>query len=268
MSAVLSAALVALAVWLLMPPAPRLAVRVERVRKSRRAPAMVVGLLAVVAVALLAVAAGLPLGAQGLLWLATAAVPLATVWWLVAGQLAGRRRDAARREVAQATQVVAGQLRIGALPGAALAMAAKDCSSLERAVATQRIHGDVARALRAAGDHEGREGLASLARAWELCERTGAPIAALSQQVSELIRTDQATRQVVAAELAGPRATSKLLLALPLLGIVMGRMAGGDPVGFLTGSLAGQACLLGGVSLACVGVCWIDQMAGAASWTP
>ena len=74
MSAVLSAALVALAVWLLMPPAPRLAVRVERARESRRAPAMVVGLLAVVAVALLAVAAGLPLGARGLLWLATAPV--------------------------------------------------------------------------------------------------------------------------------------------------------------------------------------------------
>ena len=47
-SAVLSAALVALAVWLLMPPAPRLAVPVERARKSRCAPAMVVGLLAVV----------------------------------------------------------------------------------------------------------------------------------------------------------------------------------------------------------------------------
>lgn len=243
------------AVWLLVPPGPSL---VGARRRRRRMPARALLLLSGAAVL---AGCGWLGGASGVLW---AVIGLALV--LTAGLLgwrarAERRRRGAATDVAHAMQTVAGQLRIGAVPGVALASAATDSPCMERAAATLAIGGDVGEALRTAGEDPGREGLVSLARAWELGERTGAPIAQLALQVSDQVRRESAARRLVDAELAGPRATARLLACLPLVGILMGRVSGGDPVGFLTGTLLGQACLAGGVLLACAGVLWTEHMA-------
>ena len=255
----LAAALAALAVWLLLPPPARLIPVRSATRRGRGRQVGPVLALAAAAAAAGAQWAGIP----GLLWGLIADVVGLTALWLVKGSRGSRARRIARQDVAHATQVIAGQLRIGALPVAALAQAAKDSPALERAAATQAIGGDVARALQDASMAPGREGLASLARAWRLGESSGAPVASLAEQVSEQVRRDHATQQMVEAELAGPRATSKLLLALPALGVLMGRFAGGDPVRFLTTTLVGQLCLLVGVGLAAAGTLWIEHMANA-----
>lgn len=256
--AMLCALLAAAVAWLLVPgrvslPTPR------PVRRPRghawAAPAGGAGAV---------VLAGAVLGARAGLWCLLAVEVSLSGWHLARAQVHARHTAGRREEVAQATQVVAGQLRIGAVPSTALAHAARDCTALEGAAATQRIGGDVGQALLRVGAEEGREGLQSLARAWELAERTGAPMAALAGQVGEQVRADRQTSQVVQAELSGPRATARLLAGLPLVGLAMARMVGGHPVTFLTGSLPGLCCLAVGVGLACAGVLWTEQMAAAA----
>lgn len=213
----------------------------------------------------LAVAAGMVLaGVRGALWGLALGCLLATGMVLWTGHRHSRLRRSSAEDVAAATRTVAGQLRIGAVPSQALARAARVSRCMERPAATQAIGGDVTRALREAGDAPGREGLASLARAWELSERTGAPVSALAWQVSEQVRRDRETERVVDGELAGPRATARILAFLPLVGIAMGIVSGGDPVGFLTGTVPGLACLAAGVALACSGVVWTEHMADAA----
>lgn len=255
MTTLATALLAACAAWLLLPPRAVLP-GATRPRRSLP-PAVAWGAVAVLAAVVAVVAAG----PGGVLWVLLAAVLLGTGSHLVAGAVAERRRSAAAVETAQAMQVVAGQLRIGSVPGVALASAARDCSCLERPAATLAIGGDVPRALAEAGSAPGREGLQSLGRAWELGEVTGAPMAGLAVRVADQVRADQETRRVVQAELSGPRATARLLAGLPLVGLLMGRMAGGDPVGFLFRTLPGQACLLAGTCLACAGLAWTERMA-------
>lgn len=203
-------------------------------------------------------------GLRGLLWAVVVGSLALTAGHLFLDARAERRRDRASSEVAHACQVVSGQLRLGAVPSRALVLAAADSHCMERPAATQLIGGDVGRALRDAGSVPGREGLISLARAFELGERTGAPIASLALQVSDQVRGERAARQLVDAELSGPRSTARLLAFLPLVGIAMGRVSGGDPVGFLLHTLPGLACLAAGTVLACIGVLWTEQMARAA----
>lgn len=177
----------------------------------------------------------------------------------------GRRRRRARAieaEVVRSCEVVAGQLRIGQVPAVALRDAAGDCSLLERVAATAAIGGDAAAVLRQVAVGEpAAEGFTWLARAWELSERSGAPIADAAQSVSAGLRARQATAAMVASELAAPRATGRLLAGLPLIGLAMGVVSGGDPVRFLLHTMAGQLCVLGGVVLACVGVLWTEHLA-------
>jgi tight adherence protein B len=73
---------------------------------------------------------------------------------------------------------------------------------------------------------------------------------------------------VVSGELASPRATGKVMAALPLCGIGMGYLLGGDPVAWLVADRLGWACLLGGAVLACTGVVWVEQLGrrAATSW--
>lgn len=172
-----------------------------------------------------------------------------------------KQRSQRRQDVSRAARVLSGQLRIGQVPTTALQSAASDCPPLERAAATLAIGGDAAVALRDVARQPGHEGLATLAMAWELSERSGAPIASLSRQVSDGLRAQDETRTQVDAELSGPRASGRLLAALPLLGLGMGRLAGGDPFHFLAGTLPGHACVLGGVLLACAGVLWTEHLA-------
>ncbi|MGO4956799.1 type II secretion system F family protein [Luteococcus sp. Sow4_B9] len=238
------------------PPGPP--TRADRPRRWLRwclAAGGVVGVLVVCA------AVG---GANLVCWAVTAAALGLTVGGLGWQRLQQRRADRSAAEVAQGMRVLAAQLRIGAVPGQALQRAAEQTSAFERPAATLAIGGDPAAALRRAAEAPGHEAILGLARAWELCERTGAPIAELAARAGEQAREERASSELVEAELAGPRATARLLALLPLVGIGLGRVVGADPVGFLLGQLPGQVCLMAGVVLACAGVWWTELMAVSA----
>ena len=66
---------------------------------------------------------------------------------------------------------------------------------------------------------------------------------------------------MVASELSAPRATGKVMAALPGCGIGLGYLLGGDPIHWLLGGPLGWGCLLAGVVLACLGVLWIEALA-------
>ncbi|MGV8910609.1 MAG: type II secretion system F family protein [Propionicimonas sp.] len=216
------------------------------------------GLLAVV------VSCGMVLGgAAGAVVAFALGTPLATgvlVW-----RRHSARADAARTAaaVAEACRQLAGLLRLGHVPAAALRVAAADSPLLAEVVAVQQVGGEVAPVLGRLGSRPGAGGLTELAAAWRLAERTGASLGATLDALAEQLAAAGAVTDVVSAELAAPRATGRLLAALPVAGLLLGYGLGGDPLAFLTGSPVGQACLAVGVTLGCAGVLWTERIADA-----
>jgi len=186
-----------------------------------------------------------------------------TAAWLV-GTYRGRRAAGQRQAaVAEACRALAALLRVGHVPSAALREVAEDAPVMTDVVAAQRIGGDVAPVLRRLATTPGNRGLAELANAWEISERTGASLTATLDAVAERLVAQNQVRQIVNAELSAPRSTGRLLAALPAAGLVLGFFMGGDPVAFLGGSVVGQVVLVAGVALACIGIVWTERIADA-----
>lgn len=191
-----------------------------------------------------------------LVWLVPGLVAVACAVWLITQARDERERHARADEVVQACQALAAQLRAGDIPARALSRVALDSPLLAPVAATQAIGGDVPAALHAVSERPGCGGLAALGRAWQLCQQTGAPVARAAKQVAESLHADASAERLVAGELAAPRASGRMLAALPLMGIGMGFVGGGDPIRFLTTTLPGQICLAAAVCLVCAGLVW------------
>ena len=189
------------------------------------------------------------------------AVVAGTVSWVVRGHSRRQKVAERRAEVVRSCQLLGSLVRLGLVPAAALRSAAAEAPVLAEAAALQAMGGEVAPALRVAAAAPGTAGLIELAAAWEVAEATGASLAATVDAVADRLAADADLRATVEAELAAPRATGRLLAALPLAGLALGYLLGGDPVAFLTGSLAGQACLAAGAGLGTAGVVWTEVLA-------
>lgn len=253
-----------LAGWVGLGPAP-----VERLRTDAKRPSWLrVGAerarasFPAMVVAAVTVAGALVWGGLGGAVGFSVILPLVTawqVWWR------HRRRTeaaAAAREVTVACQQLAGLVRVGHVPSAAVHLAARDAPVLANAAAIQAIGGEVGVALRQQSAGPGLAGLAQLGVAWEVAERTGASLTATLDALAERLAADRVVHNVVAAELAAPRATGRLLAVLPMAGLALGYGFGGDPIEFFTASLPGQLCLAGGALLGCAGVLWTEHIAG------
>lgn len=129
---------------------------------------------------------------------------------------------------------------------------------------------DVPAALAAASaDRPSVEGLAwrGLAAAWSLAQESGAPLGpALRAQASALRDLAEVQRDVEVA-LAGPVATTRIVAALPVVGVLFGTALGFDTVGTLVGTPAGWACLVGGTALAVGAWAWMRRLVAAAGPT-
>jgi tight adherence protein B len=190
---------------------------------------------------------------------------------LAPGALAGRalwRRHRRAREAESASErtvevcdLLAAELAAGRTPMAALDEAAAAWAALRPVADASRLGGDVPVAFRAVARTPGADGLRLLAAAWAMSHRTGAGLRSGTRRVAATVRADQATRRVVAGELASARATARLLAALPLLALLMGSGAGGDPWSFLLLTPWGLACLGAGLALGFAGLWWIELIA-------
>jgi tight adherence protein B len=110
----------------------------------------------------------------------------------------------------------------------------------------------------------GAQGLRLLAACWRIGAEHGGTFASVVDGLAAALRDEEAHRAEVMAQLAGPRATARLLAVLPVLGLAMGGSLGAHPLPFLFGTLPGLACLILGAGLDALGLWWTRRLVVAA----
>ena len=223
------------------------------VRKTSR-PVVIV-----LAAGLVAVAVVFGIKAAG--WGLVAVIAVGTAAWVLRRAAAERARRNWADETTRVTVGLAMLLRSGQIPTAALAEAATDCDALAPVAAVARLGGDVPAALQEVSQTPGREGLARVAGAWRVAERTGAPVASVLLQVAEGLRAERELAGVVEAELAMARGSARIMAFLPLGALLLGSFVGANPLGFLLENPLGSVLALAGVGLAAAGVVWTEKLA-------
>ncbi|MCW2289736.1 tight adherence protein B [Leucobacter luti] len=131
----------------------------------------------------------------------------------------------------------------------------RDTTSL-RKIAARAARGDpVAEAIAAEDAPPWRV----LAVAWRLAEESGAPLAPALDRIGGALRELERLGERREVLLSGPRATVRLVAALPLLSFGIGALLGFNPLGVLL-SPAGVALFCGGGTLLGAGVAWARMM--------
>ena len=257
-------AAVLLAAALLVAPAParhRLGSPRRRTGAGRGAPVLALRRGAV------------PAAGVVLVWLhpavAVAAGILAAALWQRVRAARRRRKAAAEgHALAEALEVMAGELRIGAHPVAALSTAARESAgdtavaqALAAVGARARLGADVAAALAGAAQGSALPGQwHRLAALWQLAGTHGLAIAELIRAAHRDVAERRRYADAVSAQLAGARATTAILAGLPLVGIGLGQALGARPLAFLTGSGAGGGCLILGAGFLAAGLLWSGRL--------
>lgn len=175
-----------------------------------------------------------------------------------------RRRREHARQVAEIVDALAAELGSGVLATQAIRHLALDSPLLAKADSASRLGGDVAGALRVSARVPGAESLGDLAAAWEVSERSGAPMARVLDRLGDSLRDERDVQREIDAGLGPAKATARLMAVLPVIGLAMGANMGSNPLHVLVGTLIGSICLAMGAALACVGVCWVDAIAARA----
>lgn len=169
------------------------------------------------------------------------------------------------RVVADVCAAVAAELHAGRGLDEALRVsvewAASPCPlGLTAAVRASETGGDVAAALARGAGEPGAEGLAAVAACWAAARASGSGLAAALGRLALALRAEQEHRRDVAAQLAGPRASARILFLLPAFGLLLGQLLGAAPARFLLASPAGLLCAVAGLGLDVVGLVWTTHL--------
>lgn len=165
----------------------------------------------------------------------------------------GRRRDAGASVLVVVTQVAA-LLRAGAPPGAAWSRA------VGVPVGSDGVPHEQALAAVVGGAAHARAVVAATRLALEV----GAPLGRVLEVVSDALVSEAEARAERDAAFAGPRATARLLLWLPVGGVAVGWALGADPVATATDGGAGTAAVGLGMVLLAAGRVWTARLVAAA----
>ena len=95
-----------------------------------------------------------------------------------------------------------------------------------------------------------------LAAAWLVASDAGAPLAATLAELAASLRSLAQNQRDLETALAGPVATARMVMALPVVGILFGIALGFDPVRILFTTLPGLVCLALGISLMLLAQLW------------
>jgi len=204
----------------------------------------------------------------------------ARVWWswsALADVVRRRGRPVSTslrpEDVIALVEAIGPGLRCGLTPAAALsvAIAAGGAADAHRA-AEDPMHVVAQRAVEAATDGlamsavwqaqaraTGSAELTLLSNAWSLTEETGAPLAEAVSTVAAVLRAGTEQQLRLDAALAGPRATMRLLIVLPVAGPVLALVLGVSPEE-LYASVMSRCSLAGGLLLVLLGRAWVARM--------
>ncbi|ARC57517.1 hypothetical protein AS850_10560 [Frondihabitans sp. 762G35] len=95
-----------------------------------------------------------------------------------------------------------------------------------------------------------------VAAAWSVAEESGAPLAACLRATADAARAAQQSRRDQAVALSGPVSTARVVLALPVVGLLMGLLLGFDTLAVLIGRPVGWFCLVGAGGLVSAARAW------------
>lgn len=179
------------------------------------------------------------------------------------------QEQARRAAVTELCGALAAELTAGRTPATALREASAALPVLAEfllpAVTAAELGGDVTAELQVAAGRPGVEGLRHLAACWRVSESSGAGLAAALGRLGEGLRGEEAVRREVTAQLAAPRASARLLAALPAFGLVLGAGLGARPWEVLLGTSWGVGCLVAGLVLDGCGLLWVEQLSKRAA---
>lgn len=221
-------------------------------------------LAVVVAVATLPSALSVARGPASVILLATVLGVTLFVVGEVRRSARRRRRDRTVAETTVLVDLLAAELRAGVLPHQALLHLAEETADVAPVARIATLGGDVPAAWREVARQPGRGLLATVAAAWQVSESSGAPLAVVLDRVSATARADDDLRHEVRSGVEPARATGRVMALLPLAGLALGSGLGGDPLAVVTGSVPGAVSVAAGLALACLGVRWVDHVAGRA----
>ncbi|WP_349899576.1 type II secretion system F family protein [Parafrigoribacterium soli] len=170
--------------------------------------------------------------------------------------------------VASLVQRLAVLLAAGVAPGAAWGYLAEDASDgILHAVADDASRGvPIAESLVAfigdesqlaspsstralPGEAPGVQAWRGLAAAWQVATEAGASLAPSLRQFAGSLRDLAQTQRDLSVALAGPVATARMVMVLPIIGVLFGLALGFDTLGTLFTTVPGWACLVLGVVL-------------------
>lgn len=173
------------------------------------------------------------------------------------GSRARSFRAEQRSAAIAALGALAAELRAGQPASTALERAGT--GHWPQAVAASRLGGDVGEALRA--DARQVPTLLGLAACWTVAAQAGSGLADAITRLADAARVEEDVRVQLEAQLAGPRATARMLGLLPVIGLLIGASLGADPIAWLTRTPAGLLCLAAGVALTALGMAWTGSIA-------
>jgi len=197
---------------------------------------------------------------------AASSIAGATMWMRRRRQARVKRRAAESAALQGALDVLVGELRVGAHPVAAFSLAATEvegavADSLRAVAARARLGADVPAGLHSVARSSSLPAhWERLAVCWRLAQDHGLAIATLMQTAQrDIVERDRFSAKVDAG-MTGARTTAAVLAGLPLVGIGLGQLIGAEPVSFLLSDGVGGWLLVIGVTLACAGLLWSDQI--------
>ena len=167
-----------------------------------------------------------------------------------------RKRSAARREAIAALGSLSAELSAGTPQQRALVMVGEQV--WPAACGAVRFDGDIAEALRQ--DARRTPLIAPLAACWAVSAQQGSALSVSVNRIAEQARIAEDIRVQLEAQLAGPRATARILMVLPVFGIAMGMMMGVNPLAWLLGTPVGLACLVAGMAFTALGYWWTTRI--------
>ena len=175
--------------------------------------------------------------------------------WRTQARLAARRRAAA-----DVVLSLSAELATGLPPEAALERAAAGRDFMANSLGAVRIGGDVAAALRTDAQHAGLPLLSAVATVWQVSEGSGAGLSDATARLGAAALQQERMRRDLASQMAGPKATARVLALLPAVGLLLGSGLGGSPLTWLLGTPAGWVVLAVGGALEAVGLWWVRRL--------